>query len=215
LDKDYPPVPTHVDAEVDGALQGHGVGRRSQETEGSATTAATEDFAWGPSHPCFPHPNPHCLPESEEGRSTRVIRVRRDWLASGDLYPQYANLYPEILDPLVSDADFRFLVSNINSRLKTAFSPYTTRAWVDTVLGLLTGWLWDDLGFNGVKRGEKGLEAFLEHWNQGKVEEGKTVRVVQLRRTGFTALDFVIPDPGIDALENDEGEGEEERSRRA
>lgn len=161
--------------------------------------ASEDDFPWGPSHPCFPHPNPHCSPDSEEHRQTRVIRVRRDWFNSGDLYPQYANLYPEILDPLVLDSDFRFLITNINNRIERAANPYTARAWLDAAMGVVTGFVWDDMGLTGVKHGVKGLEQFIDRWNAQKAGEGHDVRLVQLRKTGFMALDFVIPDPGIDA----------------
>jgi hypothetical protein len=133
--------------------------------------------------------------------------VRRDWLQAGDLYPQYANLYPEILDPLVTDEDFRFLVSNINARLKACFDPYTTRAWVDSVMGVVTGYVWDDLGLTGAKKGIKELERFVDQWNKKAQSEGREVRIVQLRRTGFMALDFVVPDPGIDMVEGEEGIG--------
>ncbi|KAK3676457.1 hypothetical protein LTR78_003733 [Recurvomyces mirabilis] len=183
--------------------------RPSHDSIATATTG-TEDFAWGPWHPCFPHPNPHCSPNSPEYLNTRVIRVKRDWLQSGDLYPQYANLYPEILDPLVSDSDFRYLVSNLNSRLKAAFDPFASRSWVDTVMGVLTGWVWDDLGLTGAKRAEKGIEGFLEEWNRGCEREGKEVRVIGLRRTGFMGLDFVIPDPGIDGVDEEDDVLEDE-----
>lgn len=181
--------------------------RRSQDTGDSGSE---EDFEWGPSHPCFPHPNPHCAPEGDEFRSTRVIRVRRDWLQAGDLYPQYANLYPEILDPLVSDEDFRFLVSNINARLKETFDPYSTRATVDAVLGVLTGYMWETLGMTGAKKGMKALETFVDKWNAEKARKEQPVKLVQLRRTGFMALDFVVPDPHIDMVGEEqmvEGEG--------
>lgn len=202
----YPPVPPTKDLpQHNGTSQQQ---RSSQDTGRSVgTTNTTSDFAWGPSHPCYPHPNPHCLPTSPEYHSTRVIRVRRDWLASGDLYPQYANLYPEILDPLVSDTEFRTLISNINARLKAAFDPFSTRAWVDAVMGAVTGFVWEDLGLTGRKRGERGLEAVLERWNAEREREGKEVRVVGLRGTGFMSLDFVVPDPGIDGVG---GEGAEE-----
>ncbi|KAI7592330.1 hypothetical protein KC346_g16124, partial [Hortaea werneckii] len=178
--------------------------RNSHSTAQTGTT--TEDFVWGPTHPCFPHPNPHCSPSSPERLTTRVIRVRRDWLVAGDLYPQFANLYPEILDPLVSDSDFRFLISNLNLRLREAFDPFRFRAWLDGFLGLVTGWVWEDLGLTGAKRGVRGLEGFVEEWNRGMRVQGREVCVVQPRRTGFMALDFVIPDPGIDG----EGEGYED-----
>ncbi|EMC97359.1 hypothetical protein BAUCODRAFT_40197, partial [Baudoinia panamericana UAMH 10762] len=155
----------------------------------------TEDYAWGPSHPCFPHPNPHCAPDSEEFRTTRVVRVKRDWLASGDLYPQYANMYPEILDPLVSDSEFRFLIANLNARLKAAFDPFSTRAWVDAVVSALTGFLWEDAGMTGVKSRIKSMERWLDDWNREREAEGREVKIVQVRRTGFMSLDFIVPDP--------------------
>lgn len=170
-----------------------------------------DEFTWGPSHPCFPHPNPHCAPNSDEYAATRVIRVKRDWLAAGDLHPQYANLYPEILDPLVSDGDFRDLVASINAILQRTLSPYTTRAWIDSLLGAATGYVWDDLGLTGAKSGEKELEMFITKWNQDKERSGYEVKLVQLRRTGFMSLDFVLPDPGIDVPRDDVDESEDEQ----
>ena len=137
-----------------------------------------------------------------------MIRVRRDWLQAGDLYPQYANLYPEILDPLVSEQDFRFLVSNINARLKETFDPYSTRAAVDAVLGAVTGYMWETLGLTGAKKGMRSLEGFVEKWNAERRRQERDVRLVQLRRTGFMSLDFVIPDPGIDVVEGEHDETE-------
>lgn len=193
-----------------------GAGRRqSRGTTGSngsgngsnSTDDNEEDFPWGPNHPCFPHPNPHCAADSPESRSTRVIRVKRDWLSAGDLYPQFANLYPEILDPLVSDADFRLLIANLNAKLKAAFNPFSARAYLDAALGVATGFVWEDVGWTGAKRGEKGVDRFLEAWNAERERAGKEVRVVSLRRTGFMSLDFIVPDPGIDGTWETEGEG--------
>ena len=62
---------------------------------------------------------------------------------------------------------------------------------------MVTGYIWDDLGLTGSKKGVKGLEAFIDKWNAQKEQEGKEIRLVQLRRTGFMAMDFVVPDPGI------------------
>jgi len=208
---DYPPTPHLPDGTF--RLGTASAGRRSHDTVGSVATTGTEDFAWGPNHPCFPHPNPHCSPDSEEYANTRVIRVRRDWLQSGDLYPQFANLYPEILDPLVGDTDFRFLISNVNARLKAACDPYTTRAWVDSLMGALTGYLWDDFGLAGIKKDVKGLERFVSDWNRQKVSEGKDVRLVQLRKTGFLSLEFIVPDPGIDAIGGEGSEGDEQEGQ--
>lgn len=194
--EDSPPLPSsHAQS---------GRERPSHESARTGASASEEDFVWGPSHPCFPHPNPHCAPDSEEAKRTRVIRVRRDWLQAGDLYPQYANVYPEILDPLVTDEDFRFLISNINARLKSTFDPYSARAWLDAALGVATGFVWDDLGLTGSKKGIQGLEAIIDGWNREKQTEGKEVTLVQLRRTGFMALDFVVPDPGVDVVRDEE-----------
>lgn len=99
---------------------------------------------------------------------------------------------------MVSESDFRFLISNINTRIEESFNAFTFRAFVDFLLGVLTGFLWDDLGFTGAKVGQKGLERFVDNWNAQKASEGQEVKLVQPRRTGFMALDFIIPDPGID-----------------
>ncbi|KAK4894945.1 hypothetical protein LTR27_006812 [Elasticomyces elasticus] len=204
---DYPPAPLLKETET-GTSQQHAPERQSHDTN---VTTSTEDFAWGPSHPCFPHPNPHCAPNSQEFVSTRVIRVRRDWLASGDLYPQFANLYPEILDPLISDSEFRLLISTLNIKLKAALDPFTTRAWVDSLMGAATGYLWEDFGLTGAKKGLRGIERWLEEWNARKRAEGEDVRVVQGWETGFMSLDFVVPDPGIDGDTTVVGEeGQEE-----
>lgn len=139
-----------------------------------------------------------------------MIRVKRDYLIAGDLYPQFANLYPEILDPLVTDDEFRDLILHINAILLKAFSPYTFRAWADAILGVATGYFWDDLGFTGAKAGEKLLEGWIAMWNEERQKEGRQVKLIGPRTTGFMSLDFVIPDPGIDiaAESDDEEEGE-------
>lgn len=140
-----------------------------------------------------------------------MIRVKRDWLVAGDLYPQYTNLYPEILDPLVSDGEFRDLIASINAILHRMLSPYTTRAWIDSLLGAATGYVWDDLGLTGAKSGEKELEMFINKWNQDKERSGEEVKLIQLRRTGFMSLDFVVPDPGIDVPRDEIDESEDEQ----
>ena len=210
-DDNAPPVPepeSHQQSRSEPAAA-----RTSAETGMSHASVDDEDFTWGPSHPCFPHPNPHCSPTSPEYEATRVIRVKRDWLAAGDLYPQYANLYPEILEPLVSDSEFRLAIANINSILKRTHSPYTSRAWVDSLLGAFTGYIWEDLGWTGAKKGEKELERFIEQWNAEREKEGREVKLIQLRKTGFMSLDFVVPDPGIDLAKSEqEDEGEDMRA---
>ncbi len=80
---------------------------------------------------------------------------------------------------------------------------------MDTFLGVATGFLWDDAGLTGSKKGMNALEGFVEKWNLERRGEGKEVRLVQLRRTGFMSLDFVVPDPGIEVVGGDEGGREE------
>lgn len=75
---------------------------------------------------------------------------------------------------------------------------------LDSFLGVATGFIWDDLGFTGSKKGMKSLESFVDKWNSQKRHEGKEVKLVQLRRTGFMALDFVVPDPGIEAAHGED-----------
>ena len=124
----------------------------------------------------------------------------------GDLAPTFSNTYPEILEPWVSEADFRLLIAGINERLITAFSPYKWRAWIDAILGIATGWLWEDLGFAEVKKGIRDTEAFVEEWNGRRrvaleTDDSDLVRAVPLRRTGYLCLDIQIPDPHVGIAE--------------
>ncbi|KAI8940695.1 hypothetical protein NX059_001963 [Plenodomus lindquistii] len=157
---------------------------------------AVSEFAWGPSHPCFPHPNPHVPLTSDLYNTTRIIRIKRDWMIKGDLAPTFANLYPEILDPLISEDDFRLLIKKINDALIDAFDPFTFRAWVDAVMGVATFWLWDDVGLTGVKRKLADLESWIEGWNRD-VGAKEAVKIISLRRTGYLTLDVQIPDPRL------------------
>lgn len=145
------------------------------------------EFPWGPSHPCFPHPNPHVPLNSPLYDTTRIIRIKRDWMVKGDLAPTYANLYPEILDPLITEGDFRKIIEKINNSLVAAFDPFTFRAWLDAVMGVATFWLWDDAGLTGVKRNLAELEAWIENWNQ-TIGEKEGVRIIPLRRTGYLTV---------------------------
>lgn len=159
---------------------------------------------WGPQHPCYPHLNPHVPLNSPEYASTRIIRIRRDWLVQGDLAPTFSNLYPEILDPAgVSEQEFRRVIEKLNGELIPIFNPYNWRNVLDGLLGLLTGWIWDDLGLTYAKTRLNSLEAWIDKWN---VEMEKAVgsdegiiapKIVSLRRTGYMNLDFQIPDPEI------------------
>ncbi|USP78546.1 hypothetical protein yc1106_05820 [Curvularia clavata] len=157
---------------------------------------AASEFPWGPSHPCFPHPNPHVPLDSELYNSTRIIRIKRDWMVKGDLAPTFANLYPEILDPLVTEDDFRILIKKINDTLIEAFDPFSFRACLDTVMGVATLWLWEDAGFTGVKKQLTELERWIDDWNHD-IGAKEAVKIIPLRRTGYLTLDIQIPDPHL------------------
>ncbi|KAK1598741.1 Golgin subfamily A member 7/ERF4 family-domain-containing protein [Colletotrichum navitas] len=150
---------------------------------------------WGPQHPCFPHLNPHVPVDSPEYRNTRIIRVRRDWLIEGDLAPTFSNLYPEILDPAgLSEQEFRRIIDKLNGELIPVFSPYSWRNILDGLLGLMTGWLWDDLGFTGVKARLDRLERWIDQWNTemektfGNEDGSMAPRIISLRKTGYMTV---------------------------
>jgi hypothetical protein len=165
---------------------------------GSDGPAPNPGEEWGPQHPCFPHMNPHVPLSSPLYQTTRIIRIRRDWMLEGDLAPTFSNLYPEILDPAgVSEQDFRTLVEKINNELIFAFSPWSVRNIVDGIMGLLTGWVWDDLGFTGVKSRLKNVERYLEDWNgemerKSKEGPGSAPQIVPLRRTGYMNVSLLL-----------------------
>ncbi|CAN9375378.1 unnamed protein product [Alternaria alternata] len=172
------------------------LGSRRSGSAGDDDADAASEFPWGPSHPCFPHPNPHVPLDSELYNTTRIIRIKRDWMTKGDLAPTFANLYPEILDPLVTEDDFRILIKKINDTLIDAFDPFTLRACLDTVMGIATFWLWEDAGFTGVKKQLAELERWIEDWNRD-IGAKEAVKIIPLRRTGYLTLDVQIPDPHL------------------
>jgi hypothetical protein len=150
---------------------------------------------WGPQHPCFPHLNPHVPLDSLEHATTRIIRVKRDWLVAGDLAPTFSNLYPEILDPAgVSEPEFRRIIEKLNGELIPIFDPFSLRNILDSVLGLVTGWLWDDFGLTAAKSRLNGLEKWIERWNQEMAktmasEEGTPPpKLISLRQTGYMTV---------------------------
>jgi hypothetical protein len=117
-------------------------------------------------------------------------------MVKGDLAPTFSNLYPEILDPLVPEPEFRRVIQHINQTLVDAFDPFAVWNWVDGLLGLATGWLWEDFRPSGVKGKLRRLEAWIEDWNHSMgLRDG--VKIVPLRRTGYMTLDFQIPDPQV------------------
>ncbi|KAF2680680.1 hypothetical protein K458DRAFT_434258 [Lentithecium fluviatile CBS 122367] len=175
------------------SMHSRGASRQGEE-EGDGDDAS--EFPWGPSHPCFPHTNPHVPLNSELYDNTRIIRIKRDWMVKGDLAPTFANLYPEILDPALTEEDFRKVVQKINDTLVDAFNPFSFRAWLDSIMGVATFWLWDDAGLTKVKKQLADLEKWIEIWNREHGEK-EGVRIIPLRRTGYLTLDIQIPDPHL------------------
>ncbi|KAH9438014.1 hypothetical protein MCOR02_001653 [Pyricularia oryzae] len=159
---------------------------------------------WGPQHPCYPHLNPHVPVDSPEYAKTRIIRIRRDWLLEGDLAPTFSNLYPEILDPAgLSEQEFRRVIEKLNGELIPIFNPYSWRNLFDGFMGVVTGWLWEDIGFTGAKIRLRKLEQWIEKWN---ADMEKTIgsedgiippMLIPLRQTAYMSLDIRIGDPEI------------------
>ena len=118
----------------------------------------------------------------------------------GDLAPTYSNIYPEILDPLLPEHEFRRMIQHINTTLVRTFDPFAPSNWVDVILGFLTGWFWEDLRPGGVKGELKKLEAWTEEWNR-TVGASDGVKIIPLRRTGYTCLDIQIPDPQVRVID--------------
>lgn len=151
-----------------------------------------EDAEWGPSHPCYPHLNPHVPISSPLYQSTRIIRIRRDWMLEGDLAPTFSGLYPEILaDAGLGEGEFRRVVEDVNNQLIPTFNPYNWRNILDAVLGLVTGWIWDDLGFTYAKSKLKKVEESLERWNaeiEKQAADGMGAKFVPLRRSGYLTV---------------------------
>ncbi|KAF2841546.1 hypothetical protein M501DRAFT_990049 [Patellaria atrata CBS 101060] len=170
--------------------------RRASQSTHPGTIHHDDEFAWGPSHPCYPHQNPHVPLSSPLASSTRIIRVKRDWMVAGDLVPQFSNLYPEILEPYVASEAYWEIIKKINTELKAAFTPMSGRAFVDALMGVATLWLWEDAGMTGVKKKLRALEDFLEKWNKD-VGEKEGIKIIPLRRTAYLTLDFQIPNPHI------------------
>lgn len=154
-----------------------------------------DDEEWGPQHPCFPHLNPHVPIDSPEYVNTRIIRIKRDWLLEGDLAPTFSNMYPEILDPAgLSEVEFRRVIDKLNSELIDIFNPYSFRNILDGVMGLLTGWIWDDVGLTNAKARLARLERWVERWNKemektsGGDDNVTPPKIVPLRQTAYMTV---------------------------
>ncbi|KHN99515.1 Golgin subfamily A member 7/ERF4 [Metarhizium album ARSEF 1941] len=205
--RDLESGPDVMDPRVSNVSAADGIGPALSSSNSSIMGEDVQPDAgeeWGPQHPCFPHLNPHVPLDSVEHATTRIIRVKRDWLVAGDLAPTFSNLYPEILDPAgISEREFRRVIEKLNGELIPLFDPFTFRNVLDSVLGLVTGWLWDDFGLTAAKSRLNNLEQWIEKWNQEMEktmasEEGTIPpKLISLRQTGYMSLDIQIPDPEI------------------
>ena len=92
---------------------------------------------------------------------------------------------------------------------------------MDAILGIATGWFWEDLGFAAIKSNVKSVETFIEQWNGQrrngleKEEDAELTKVIPLRRTGYLCLDIQIPDPHVHIVDEAETPGDEHVDGRA
>ncbi|KAK0389298.1 hypothetical protein NLU13_2873 [Sarocladium strictum] len=209
--------PEVMDPRTSNVSYGDGIGSAISSSNSSimGEDVQFDGEEWGPLHPCFPHINPHVPIDSPEHTTTRIIRIRRDWLQEGDLAPTFSILYPEILDPAgLSEQEFRRVIDKVNREVVPAFNPYSPRNILDGAMGLVTGWLWDDFGLSAVKSRLNGLEKWIESWNAemeksfGSEEGLSPPKLISLRRTGYMSLDIQISDPEITREPSSHGAGD-------
>ncbi|KFY63630.1 hypothetical protein V496_03803, partial [Pseudogymnoascus sp. VKM F-4515 (FW-2607)] len=168
------------------------------------------DDAWGPAHPCFPHLNPYVPVESVAYANTRIIRIPRDWMIVGDLAPTFSATYPELLGEAgLGEAEFRRCVESINARLIEAFNPFGVRNLVDAVMGLCTGWFWDDAGLTYTKRCLAAVERAIEGFNRELEMGSSQARFISLKKSAYMSLDVQIPTPQIGFIESEMGEDDD------
>ncbi|RPB26860.1 hypothetical protein L211DRAFT_659303 [Terfezia boudieri ATCC MYA-4762] len=176
----------------DGTRAG-GPDARSSSSRPSTLHEEEEEDDWNHEHPCFPHPNPHVPLDSPLFQSTRIIRIPRDYMINGDNTPAFSIVYPVILEPYVTEEQFRKIVDTVNEKMRLAFDPWNKWNWVDAVCGLATLWFWEEIFPTYVKRRLREVEKILEEWNVTLKEQG--ARLIPLRRSAYITLDIQIPDP--------------------
>ncbi|KAK6542459.1 hypothetical protein TWF694_006413 [Orbilia ellipsospora] len=194
----------------------------SPSRDGASSMHSESSTSWDPTHPCYPHVNPHVPPNSPLAESTKIIRIPRDFMIHGDTSPAFSNTYPKILEPYLGEDRFRRIIKTINAELYEAFNPWNWRNWVDASMGVLTLWFAEDIFGTETKRRLKKIETFLEQQNRemedllerlrkGEIvdeERGETrdgedgpapisglAKLIPLRRTGYMNLDIQIPNP--------------------
>jgi hypothetical protein len=119
-------------------------------------------------------------------------------MINGDLAPTFSYLYPELLaGGGLEEGEFRRMVEQVNNRLIAAWSPWKARNVVDALLGVLTGWVWEDVGATKIKKEVRDVEKLLEDWNREAERRGVGARWVGLGRSGFltvsSAFYFAFP----------------------
>ena len=123
---------------------------------------------------------------------------------------------------MLPEEAFRELIRGVNEGLQRAYDPKAWRNVLDGVVGVVTGWVSDDLGLSGGRRAVGRVEDWVEGWNRewavkyaGEGDAGQ-IRVIPLARTGFMTLDIQIPDPRIGwNLAGDEEEAQSQRGEEA
>ncbi|KAF3930136.1 hypothetical protein ABW19_dt0208030 [Dactylella cylindrospora] len=191
--------------------------------DGASSIHSESSTAWDPTHPCYPHVNPHVPSHSPLAESTKIIRIPRDFMIHGDTSPAFSNTYPKILEPYLDEDRFRKIIGRVNEELFEAFNPWNWRNWLDASLGVVTLWFSEDVFGTETKRRLRRIEEFLEEQNremeevldrlrkgeimeeeqngrvgsraEDKVPISGLARLIPLRKTGYMNLDIQIPNP--------------------
>ena len=85
------------------------------------------------------------------------------------------------------------LVEKVNEGLIKAMNPWGPRNWLDALLGIVTGWLWEDFGLTSARKRVRQVEQVLGDWNSqrrkaGTDGEDEMVRVVELQKTAYMTV---------------------------
>ena len=88
-------------------------------------------------------------------------------MINGDNTPAFSIVYPVILEPYMTEEQFRKIVDSVNEKLRLAFGPWNRWNWMDAITGLATFWLWGEIFPTYVKRRLREVEKVLEAKEQG------------------------------------------------
>ena len=112
-------------------------------------------------------------------------------MINGDNTPAFSIVYPVILEPYVSEDQFRKIIDGVNENLRLAFDPWNKWNWIDVIMGLVTFWIWEEFWPTYVKRGLREVEKVLEVWNETLGKQG--AKVVGLRRSAYITVCLSLP----------------------